>query len=234
MQDTIKIGAAALGGYLLGRTKKAKAAIGLALWLSGRGRPRDMAREQAAKALQSDRGQELLSQLRGPVLAAGRQAAVSVFESQAGRLSDALQRRTELVGDTAEGTGRRARGAARTGTDTVSRLTERRSGGSGRRDAAEEEPEYEDEYDEDEDEEEDEDEDEEPEYEDEYDEADEADEGDEGDEEEEEEPEYEDEYDEDEAEVDEYEDEQDEDEQEEGVGEERARRRGRRRARQPV
>jgi hypothetical protein len=246
MQDTIKIGAAALGGYLLGRTKKAKAAIGLALWLSGRGRPRDMAREQAAKALQSDRGQELLSQLRGPVLAAGRQAAVSVFESQAGRLSDALQRRTELVGDTAEGTGRRARGAARTGTDTVSRLTERRRGGSGLRDAAEEEPEYEDEYDEDEDDEdEEEDEDEEPEYEDEYDEADEGDEGDEeeeDEEDEEEEPGYEDEYDEDEDEAevveDEDEDEQDEDEdeeeEEEGVGEERGRRRGRRRARQPV
>ena len=240
MQDTIKIGTAALGGYVLGRTKKAKAAIGLALWLSGRGRPRDIAREQVAKALQSDRGQELLSQLRGPVLSAGRQAAVSVFESQAGRLSDALQQRTELVGATAEGTGRRARGAARTGSDTVSKLTERRRGGSGRReqespggrarrgrrdeegdegardraDDVDEEDEYADvagEAGADEDEEEE----EEAEYEDEYAEDEESDEADEGDEEEEdeEEPEYEDEY-QDEEDEDELEDEDDEAEDE--------------------
>ena len=31
MQDSMRIGAAALGGYVLGRTKKAKTAISLAL-----------------------------------------------------------------------------------------------------------------------------------------------------------------------------------------------------------
>lgn len=107
MQDTIKIGTAALGGYVLGRTRKAKAAIGLALWLSGRGRMRDMARDQAAKLLSSERGQELLTQLRGPLLGTGKQAALSLFESQAGRLSDTLHSRTEKLGALAP-TGRAA------------------------------------------------------------------------------------------------------------------------------
>lgn len=148
MQETLKIGTAALGGYVLGRTKKAKAAIGLALWLTGRGRPRDMARDQALKLLQSDRGQELLSQMRGPVLAAGRQAALALVEAQAGRLTGGLQRRTEKLGTDVAATGT---GAVRSGTDTAKRLTSRR-----RRDQEpEEEPqdEYADEY-EDEDEEE--------------------------------------------------------------------------------
>ena len=141
MQDALKIGTAALGGYVLGRTKKAKAAIGLALWLTGKGRPRDIARDQAFKLLQSERGQELLMQMRGPLLAAGRQAALALVEGQAGRLTAGMQKRTEKLGGE----------TVRTGADTAKRLTSRR-----RRDQEpEEEPEdeYADEY-EDEDEEE--------------------------------------------------------------------------------
>jgi hypothetical protein len=148
MQETLKIGTAALGGYVLGRTKKAKAAIGLALWLTGRGRPRDMARDQALKLLQSDRGQEMLSQMRGPVLAAGRQAALALVEAQAGRLTGGLQRRTEKLGTDVAATGT---GAVQSGTDTAKRLTSRR-----RRDQEpEEEPqdEYADEYEDEEEEE---------------------------------------------------------------------------------
>jgi len=93
MQDNVRIGAAALGGYVLGRTKKGKAAIGLALWLSGHGRPRDILRNQAIKALQSEEAQEVLAQLRGPLLTAGRSAAASLLDAQAGRLGDSLKGR---------------------------------------------------------------------------------------------------------------------------------------------
>jgi len=126
MTDTLKIGAAALGGYFLGRTKKAKAAISLALWLSGRGRPRDIARDQAVRLLKTDRAQDLIGQMRGPILAVGKDAALALFESQAGRLSDNLQKRTDVLGDTVEGTGRKARGAIGGATGTASRLAERR------------------------------------------------------------------------------------------------------------
>jgi hypothetical protein len=85
-----------------------------------------MARDQAARLLKSDRAQELLGQVRGPILSAGKDAALSMFESQAGRLSENLQRRTDRIGDTLEDTGRRTGRAARTGTGTAARLTERR------------------------------------------------------------------------------------------------------------
>jgi hypothetical protein len=91
MQDNVRIGAAALGGYVLGRTKKGKAVIGLALWLSGHGRPRDILRNQAIKALQTEEAQEVLAQLRGPLLSAGRSAAASLLDAQAGRVGDSLK-----------------------------------------------------------------------------------------------------------------------------------------------
>jgi len=195
MQDTMRIGAAALGGYVLGRTKKAKTAITLALWLSGRGRPSDMARDQAMKALQSKKGQELMGQLRGPMLSAGRQAALGVFESQAGRLSDSLSRRTDALtapaGDKVKkAAGKRSKRSSGEddGQDELSerrrpsgRTPERSRRPSRSRDVEEPEDEYEDDDDladededeqdegyEDEYEDEDEDEDDEDEYENEY------------------------------------------------------------------
>ena len=125
MQDTMKIGAAAIGGYVLGRTKKAKAAMGLALWLAGRRRPRDLARDQAVKLLQSKRGQELIEQVRGPVVMAARSAAMGVFESQANRLTDNLQRRTEKLGTSLAEGGRQLTGGA---TEQAGRLTRGRRG----------------------------------------------------------------------------------------------------------
>ena len=178
MQDVIKIGTAAAGGYVLGRTKKAKAAIGLALFIAGRRhRPADIARDQAVKFARSDRGQEMLAELRGPMLNAGREAALSVFENRVGRLGDALQRHTEGLGS-ADGSRRGRRGRDRD---------------------SEEEPEYDDEYaDEYEDDSDEsdqeyadeyEDDSEEPDaYEDEYDDSEDAEEPDEPDEDDEDEP----------------------------------------------
>src|SRR5689334_23075896 len=94
MDSTLKIGAAAAGGYLLGRTKKAKTAISLALFLSGRKyRARDIAREQVVNLLKSQEGQQLVSQLRGPALAASKKALLSLYEAQAGKIADSLQQR---------------------------------------------------------------------------------------------------------------------------------------------
>lgn len=123
MQATVKIGAAALGGYVLGRTKKAKTAVGLALFLTGRGRARDIARDQVIKALKSDKGQELISQLRGPVVSAGRQAAIGLFEAQVGRVSDDLQRRTEKIGGAAQKSVGRAGSSGKQLTGRATRAT---------------------------------------------------------------------------------------------------------------
>ena len=138
MQETVKIGAAAAGGYLLGRTKKAKAAIGLAMWLAGRRRPADLARDQTVKLLSSPQVLELVAQLRGPLLTAGRQAALAVVEGQAGKLTDNLQRRTEKLGGSVAGAGS---DVSETGMKTARRLTARRRG-----EPVEDEAEYSDEY----------------------------------------------------------------------------------------
>jgi hypothetical protein len=97
MQDTLKIGAAALGGYVLGRTKKAKAALALALWLTGQGRLRDFTVNQTAKALRSERGQELLDQFGVPMVEKVKEAALAIFERQAGRAGEALQRHNDQL-----------------------------------------------------------------------------------------------------------------------------------------
>jgi hypothetical protein len=141
MQEAVKIGSAAAGGYLLGRTKKAKAAIGLAMWLAGRRRPADLARDQASKLLTSPQVMDLISQLRGPLLAAGRQAALSVVEGQAGKLSNNLQRRTEKLGGSVAEAGS---DVSETGKKTARRLTARRRG-EPVEDEAENADEYEDE-----------------------------------------------------------------------------------------
>jgi hypothetical protein len=89
MQDTMKVAAAALGGYVLGRTKKAKAAVGLALWLGGRRHIGEMVGTEAMRLLRSEQARDLAD--------SGRQAALALFETKAGQLGDALQRRAAAV-----------------------------------------------------------------------------------------------------------------------------------------
>jgi hypothetical protein len=107
VNENVKIGAAALGGYVLGRTKKAKAAIGLGLWLTGHNyRVKDLARDRVVSFLQSPEGEKLLNELRGPAVEAGKRAVMSIYERQADRLSDSLHNRTQgLTGQLEGGVG---------------------------------------------------------------------------------------------------------------------------------
>ncbi|MCK9904323.1 hypothetical protein CC117_17525 [Parafrankia colletiae] len=105
--SNVKCALALMGGYVLGRTKKGKAAIGLGLWVSGHNyHAKDVLRDQAVRLLHSEEGGQLISQIRGPAAEAGRRAAVAVYESQLDRLSQALAGRTErltaALGDTAK------------------------------------------------------------------------------------------------------------------------------------
>ncbi|MBL7494231.1 hypothetical protein I6A60_32055 [Frankia sp. AgB1.9] len=82
-------------GYLLGRTKKGKAAVKFALWAGGHdANVKDLARGQALKLLDSDEGRKLVAQVRGPVLASGRKAALSAYEHRVGSLTESLSHRT--------------------------------------------------------------------------------------------------------------------------------------------
>jgi hypothetical protein len=95
MQDTVEIAAAALVSYVLGRTKKARTAITIALWLTGRRAPSDFARAEVVKLLKSRYVHDLVGELRGQALSAARQAATSVLAGQAGQLRDSPGRGTE-------------------------------------------------------------------------------------------------------------------------------------------
>ncbi|MGW1954087.1 ABC transporter substrate-binding protein [Streptomyces sp. NPDC001920] len=85
------IGAALLGGYVLGRNKKAKLALGLGALLAGsRLRP-----GQVGKALQeSPSVHDLTHQVRSELTDAGKAAATSVLTAKADSLADALHERT--------------------------------------------------------------------------------------------------------------------------------------------
>src|SRR3954452_22921556 len=94
----LKLGGVALAGYVLGRLKKGRAAVGLAMWAAGvKADPKALLRQGLLNLANSDEGRDLLMQLRGPMLEAGRRAAGATIEGQMSALTAALQKRTSLL-----------------------------------------------------------------------------------------------------------------------------------------
>jgi hypothetical protein len=125
--DRAKFGAAVVGGYLLGRTKKGGAALRLASWLSGNtAGPKmvGMARQGVTTVLASDQAKEITEQLRGPVMDAIRQAAMDAAMARVNRISDNLVSRTQALGTVGGVTD-----AASTATKKVSETTKDAAGG---------------------------------------------------------------------------------------------------------
>lgn len=95
MNDTTKmaLAAAVAGGYVLGRTKKAKFAFGMATYLVGRRMgvsPQQLLTEGLRKLAESPQFSQLGDQIRGELRDAGR-ARLDSF-------ADALHERTQLLG----------------------------------------------------------------------------------------------------------------------------------------
>ncbi|MEI7034735.1 hypothetical protein [Streptomyces pratensis] len=103
MTQNVKIGTALVGGYLLGRTKKAKLAIGFGTFLLGRRfdlDPRRIGRMLADSPVMGS----LNDQVRKELVDATRTAATKAVTQRAGGLADSLRRRTEaLDGGAADG-----------------------------------------------------------------------------------------------------------------------------------
>ncbi|WP_037356017.1 hypothetical protein [Amycolatopsis orientalis] len=106
MTPGMKIAAAVVGGYVLGRRKKAKLAVTMGAWLVGKKLNLD------PKKLLSDVTRELASspelagvrdQVRDEVLGAGKTLAADILTHQAGRLAGSLQERTDSLRDKAAG-----------------------------------------------------------------------------------------------------------------------------------
>jgi hypothetical protein len=132
----VKLGAVAVGAYVLGRLKKGRTAVGFAMWLAGaRMDPKRMLRDGLVQALRTPEAQQLLTQVRGPMLEAGRRAATATVESQVAALTQALQQRTQMLtagaGEAAEKGGEAADEAAEKGTEAAGKVTEKAGRPSG-------------------------------------------------------------------------------------------------------
>lgn len=118
MSDKAKIGAAVAGGYLLGRTKRGRLALGLALLLAGY-RPSTQLRKGLLQLADNPEIGKLTSQLRGPLGVAGRKAAEAVIAAQATKLTENLARRTEALSDQIKDAGQTGRDTAERAGDTA-------------------------------------------------------------------------------------------------------------------
>src|SRR4051812_43467565 len=103
MMTNAKIGTALVGGYVLGRTKKAKLAIGLGMFLAGKKLPLNA--DALRQALwDSPVLGELNSQVREQIVDATRTAAKGALVQRASGLADTLHQRTQrLQGARGEG-----------------------------------------------------------------------------------------------------------------------------------
>lgn len=96
--NNIKIGAALVGGYLLGRTKKVKLAIGLGMFLAGKKLsvdPRQLGKLVAGSPLLGG----LNDQVRKELVNATKSAATSALTKRANGFADSLRERTLDLND---------------------------------------------------------------------------------------------------------------------------------------
>ncbi|WP_405774397.1 hypothetical protein [Streptomyces sp. NBC_00859] len=105
-----KIGVALVGGYLLGRTKKAKLAIGLGMFLAGKKLSLDPAQLGRMVADSPVLG-SLNSQVRKELVEATKSAATSALTKRATGLADSLHERTLGLDDPDGPRGKKARDA---------------------------------------------------------------------------------------------------------------------------
>ncbi|WP_328539065.1 hypothetical protein [Streptomyces sp. NBC_00344] len=100
MTGNVKIGVALVGGYLLGRTKKAKMAIGLGMFLAGKKLSLDPAQLGKLVANSPVLG-SLNNQVRTELVEATKSAATSALTKRASGLADSLHERTLGLGGAA-------------------------------------------------------------------------------------------------------------------------------------
>jgi hypothetical protein len=97
--DMVKLGAAAAGGYVLGRTKKGKLGLSLALWAAGGTKysTKNLVRTGIIKLARTPQVQAMVGELRESVVHGGQQAMTTALEARASAMTDALQRRTDSL-----------------------------------------------------------------------------------------------------------------------------------------
>src|SRR5947209_3274784 len=96
MNSGVKLGVGITGGYLLGRTKKLKLAIGLGTWLMGRRlqmSPAQLALQGLTQLRETPEFAELSDRLRDEIGGAGKRALAAAATSRMESLTDKLHDR---------------------------------------------------------------------------------------------------------------------------------------------
>ncbi|MFI1158507.1 hypothetical protein [Streptomyces sioyaensis] len=136
MMSNAKIGVALVGGYVLGRTKKAKLAIGLGMYLAGKRLPLDPKQLGKLVANSPVLG-PLNDQVRNELVDATKSAVSTALTQRMSALTDSLHERTLELSD-AESESRTSRDAAT--ADEPADEERLNSGAEPRDDAEDEEP----------------------------------------------------------------------------------------------
>src|SRR3954454_6329569 len=100
MNNAAKLGVGVAGGYLLGRTKKLKLAVGLGAWLLGKKldlSPSQLAMQGFGQLKQTPEFGELSDRLRSEVGGAGKKALAAAATSRMEALADRLHDRNEGI-----------------------------------------------------------------------------------------------------------------------------------------
>src|SRR5262245_5401917 len=98
MNTTGKVAAAVASGYLLGRTKKLRLAITVGGLLAGKRlntSPRALVAQATEMIEKNPELARLSDQVRGRLMAAGREAAVAAASNRLSRVSDSIRTRTD-------------------------------------------------------------------------------------------------------------------------------------------
>ncbi|MGW2919333.1 hypothetical protein ACWDBF_15915 [Streptomyces angustmyceticus] len=94
----VTLAAALAAGYVLGRTKKGKLAIGVASMVAGQAlSPRELIGQALRSLAATPQAAQLMDQVRGELLESGRTALSATADRSLGALAGALQKRTSAL-----------------------------------------------------------------------------------------------------------------------------------------
>lgn len=134
-----KLGAAVIGGYLLGRFKKGRQAMRLASYLNGGQTPPQMllsgGKGGVEKVMANEQAKQIVEQLRGPLLEAVQGIVLGRINASVTNLSGKLEDKTKEL---TSGAGKTVEATADTATDTVKGVTDTVTGGGDKREEGEE------------------------------------------------------------------------------------------------
>jgi hypothetical protein len=128
-QGNLKLGAAVMGGYLLGRFKKGRQAMRLAAYLNGGQTPPEMligAGKQGVTGLMAnDQAAQIVNNIKGPLMASLQDMLMAQISTRVERLSTGLENRTTELHQ-------RAAAIPTTATDAASGAADKGKGAVGK------------------------------------------------------------------------------------------------------